>query len=109
MGSKRRISYRVSVRKEVFETDLPELPEFLRQLLDELRPLLRADPFRLRGKLTAHKLRSKLAGFRAVEIELDDDLSYHLVYRIEGKTVRVYSLAEHDLAYKRAQLRRQRR
>jgi len=106
LGLKRRISYSVSIREEVFEIDLLELPVFLRRLLDRLKPLFRADPYRLQDRLETHTLRGKLSGFRAVEINLDDDLSYRLVYQIEGKTVRVYSLAEHDSAYERAKDRK---
>ena len=101
------------MRNEVYQADLPELPATLQKALDKLKPFFKSDPHQLGGYLPSHKLTGKLAGFRAAEIDWGLRESYRLVYRIQDKpaprTVWIYSFAEHDLAYERAQLRRKRR
>jgi len=110
---KGKSDYRVRALQAVLDNDFPELPSYLK---DELQafyaPLLGRDPHSLLGKASNHRLRGILQGFRAID-RIGDDESYRLVYRILDKpaprTVWIYSFAEHDLAYERAQLRRQRR
>jgi hypothetical protein len=110
---KQKNSYRVRRLQAVVDRDFSELPPELREdYYLFFAPLLGSDPRSLLGKASNHRLRGALQGFRAID-RIGDDESYRLVYRILDKsaprTVWIYSFAEHDLAYERAQLRRKRR
>ena len=113
MASKSKTDgYSIRLLSEVERYDLPELPAPLREDLKTIYgPALQRSPYKLPRKIHSHKLSGTLRGCRAINIELG--ASYRLVYRIQDKpaprTVWIYSFAEHDLAYERAQLRRKRR
>jgi len=102
--------YTIRLVKEVEEYDLPELPDFLKEDLDYIyTKALEHSPYDPPYGIKAHKLSRILRNHRAIEIGLGSGDSYRLVYRIRDKqaprTVWIYSFAEHDRAYWRAEER----
>jgi mRNA-degrading endonuclease RelE of RelBE toxin-antitoxin system len=76
VGSKSKSSFRVDCRDDVIEVDLPNLPEHIRELYEDLVKLLSVDP-----EVGELKQRSPLQDCRAIEVFNDD---YRLIYRVRG-------------------------
>lgn len=86
------------------QQDLKELdPELLNYYLEVIRPLLEEDPLNLGGLFSSHYLRPPLQGWRALELEWDNNgylECYRLVFRVDRR-VTVIAFALHDAAYDR--------
>jgi mRNA-degrading endonuclease YafQ of YafQ-DinJ toxin-antitoxin module len=92
----------------VLKKDWDELPDILRQDMQQYQQVLSLDPYETCG-IPSHKLTGQLKNHRALEIDYNG-VSYRLVYRIyekpTPKRVEILSFAEHDPAYERAKERK---
>jgi mRNA interferase RelE/StbE len=95
----------MKVHRLVRAFDLPDLPDDLREIFDDVcQSVLVFDPHRCFG-LPNHRLKGNLVNYRAIELDWNG-VAYRLVYRIydspSPRRVMVLSFAEHDPAYERA-------
>lgn len=100
--------YQIQRHRQLNQEDLADLPTQLQNNLAKYEQVLSLDPINTRG-IPSHSLVGELKGYRALEIDWNQT-SYRLVYRIyekpAPKRVLVLSFAEHDIAYNRANWRK---
>lgn len=87
------------------QEDLKELdPELLKSYVSIIRPLLEEDPLNLGGLFSSHELVPPLRGWRALELDWDNNgylECYRLVFKVSHR-VAIIAFALHDAAYDRA-------
>lgn len=93
--------------------DVPSLPKELQEDWLYFQGVLQSDPYKC-DDLPWHVLHGALRGFRAIEVEYQGNKNlYRLVFKIREKPsprhVIVVSFDKHDLAYKKAKIRRRRK
>lgn len=105
MGIKSNFHVRIDTR--VKKEDLPYLSKEMQTDFDEIFvPLLGEDPYTCKNKFSNHDLDWKLKGWKALEIDLEENgyLEYYrLVYKITDtnnrKSVEIISFGLHNFAY----------
>ncbi len=102
--------YQLQIDNLVIKEDFPLLPvQLLEDFVNVIKPLLQLNPLNFYGAYFSHALLGELQGYRALEIDFDNN-AYRLVYRIYDspapRRVVIVSLAEHDPAYEKAKQRK---